>query len=257
MGINPQYSAHKYGPGQNEIDFRCSEPVTAADNMVHYKTVVKTIAAQNGLYASFMPKPLADTYGSALAVILTVRKNGQNIFTLKDGAMCAEGRSFIAGVLSHIAETAVFLNPIVNSYTRLLHSSAPNAVCWSFENRNPLLRIPGQSGLHPRIEIRSADCCCNPYIAFRLLMAAGMDGIRRGLELSDDLQCTAEEKTFPLLPQSLEDAFALAEHSDFIAQQIPQEIRRRFFRETSRQIALYHAADDPAKFEEEQYFLSV
>ncbi|MBQ5541555.1 MAG: dihydroxyacetone kinase subunit DhaK, partial [Erysipelotrichales bacterium] len=123
MGINPQYSAHKYGPGQNEIDFKCSEPVTAADNMVHYKTVVKTIAAQNGLYASFMPKPLSGTYGSALTIVITVRRHGQNIFEMKDGVMCAQGRSFIAGILHHIPEMTTFLNPIINSYTRLRHTS--------------------------------------------------------------------------------------------------------------------------------------
>lgn len=256
MGINPQYSAHKYGPGQNEIDFKCSEPVTAADNMVHYKTVVKTIAAQNGLYASFMPKPLSGMYGSALTIVITVKKDGQNIFELKDGVMCPEGEQFIAGILHHVPEMTMFLNPIINSYTRLRHSGAPNEINWSFENRGPLLRIPGQVGVHPRIELRSADCCCNPYIAFRLLLAAGMDGISSQMPLEESLKLDGTEKTFPTLPVTLDEAFELAKNSAFITENLSAEVLRNVYRNTELQLALYKAADDRAKFEEQQYFLS-
>lgn len=255
MGINPQSSAHKHGPGQNEIDFKCSEPVTAADNMVHYKAVVKTIAAQNGLYASFMPKPLSGTYGSALSIIITVKKDGQNIFEMQDGKMSELGRSFIAGILDHAAEMTAFLNPIVNSYTRLRHSGAPNEICWSLQNRNALLRIPGQVGVHPRIEVRSSDCCCNPYLCFRLLMAAGLDGIRRGLELREELRADGTEKSFPKLPATLDEAFDLAQSSTFINENLAEEICRNVYQNNKRQLALYHAAEDKAKFEEQQYFL--
>lgn len=256
MGINPQSSAHKHGPGQNEIDFKCSEPVTAADNMVHYKTVVKTIAAQNGLFASFMPKPLSGTYGSALTIIMNVRKGGEQIFELKDGKLSESGKSFIAGILDHAPEMTAFLNPIVNSYTRLRHSGAPNEINWSFENRNPMLRIPGQVGVHPRIEVRSSDCCCNPYICFRLLLAAGIDGIERGLVLDDALCADGTEKTFPKLPATLDDAYDLAQASDFINQHLSEEIRRNVYQNIKRQLALYHAAEDKAQFEEKQYFMS-
>ena len=255
MGLDPQRSCHKYGPGQNEIDFRCAEPVTAADNMVHYKAVVKTIAAQNGLFASFMPKPLSGTYGSALTISIKIRKQGRDLFALENGELPAEGRQFLAGILSHIEEMTVFLNPIVNSYTRLRHSGAPNEVCWSFENRGPLLRIPGAVGTAPRIEVRSPDCCCNPYICFRLLLAAGMDGIAKGLELREELHATAEKKTFPTLPAKLDEAYALAKNSSFIEANLPVEIRRNFYQSIETQLALYNAAEDKAKFEE-QYFLS-
>lgn len=256
MGIGPQRSCHKYGPGQNEIDFRCAEPVTAADNMVHYKAVVKTIAAQNGLYASFMPKPLSGTYGSALTIILSLKKEGRNIFELHNGVMSSEGKSFIAGILDHIAEMTVFLNPIVNSYTRLRHSGAPNEINWSFENRGPLIRIPGQVGVHPRIEVRSADCCCNPYISFLLLLAAGMDGIARNLPLSEELHADGTEKTFPTLPATLDEAYETAKQSEFVKTNLPEEIRRNVYQYTERQLALYHAAEDKAAFEEQHYFLS-
>lgn len=256
MGLDPLRSCHKYGPGQNEIDFRSAEPVTAADNMVHYKAVVKTIAAQNGLYASFMPKPLSGTYGSALTIMLSPRKNGKHIFALENGALSQEGRSFIAGILAHVQEMTVFLNPIVNSYTRLRHSGAPNEVGWSFENRGPLLRIPAAVGTIPGIEIRSTDCCCNPYISFRLLLAAGMDGLEQHMELSEDLHITAEKKPLPALPATLEEAYALAKESAFIEANLPAEIRRNFYQSIEQQLALYHAAEDKAKFEEQQYFLS-
>ena len=256
MGINPQYSAHKYGPGQNEIDFKCSEAVTAADNMVHYKTVVKTIAAQNGLYASFMPKPLSGMYGSALTIVITIKKDGQNIFELKDGKMSAEGEQFIAGILHHVPEMTAFLNPITNSYTRLRHNGAPNEINWSFDNRGPLLRIPGQIGVHPRIELRSADCCCNPYICFRLLVAAGMDGIRQQMPLRPEDKLTDEKKNFRVLPGTLEEAYEIAKESDFIRENLADEVRRIIFQNIECQIALYNAADDRAEFEEQQYFYS-
>lgn len=257
MGINPQYSAHKYGHGQNEIDFKCAEPVTAADNMVHYKTVVKTIAAQNGLYASFMPKPLPDACGSALTIIMNVSRGEESIFTLHDGRLSDEGRSFIAGILHHIPEMTAFLNPTINSYTRLSHSHAPNEIGWSFQNRNPLLRIPGQVGVHPRIEVRSADCCCNPYLSFRLLMAAGMDGIEQKLALDDALCITAAERIRPKLPATLEEAYFLAKSSEFVTANLSEEIRRAFFRTIEQQLAMYAAAEDKEQFEEQQYFLSV
>lgn len=256
MGINPQRSAHKYGPGQNEIDFKCSPPLTAADNMVHYKTVVKTIAAQNGLYASFMPMPLPDTYGSALTVIMSVKKDGKNIFELNDGALPLEGRSFIAGILTHIPEMTAFLNPTVNSYTRLRHSGAPNEIGWSFDNRNPLLRIPGQIGVHPRIELRSPDCCCNPYISFRLLMAAGMDGIEQQLELDEALRITGESKRLGKLPATLDEALETAKNSAFITEHLPDEVRRNVYQNIGQQLMLYHAAENKTQFEEQRYFLS-
>ncbi len=257
MGLNPQSSCHKYGPGQNEIDFKSNEPVTAADNMVHYKTVVKTLAAQNGLYASFMPKPLSGTHGSALAMNMSIKKNGVNIFEQQNGDLSPEGRSFIAGILSHIYEITAFLNPTINSYTRLRHSGAPNLINWSFENRNPLVRIPGAVGEPARIELRSPDSCCNPYISFRLLLAAGMDGLEKGMELSDEMQVTGEEKKFAALPATLEAAYEAAKNSTFVSEQLIPAIRENVFQSIENQLALYKASEDKARFEEQHYFLSL
>lgn len=256
MGLHPQRSCHKYGAGQNEIDFKCSEPVTAADNMVHYKNVVKTIAAQNGLYASFMPKPLSGTYGSALTIVMSLKYQNRNIFELENRKLSPEGSAFIAGILNHASEMTVFLNPIVNSYTRLRHSGAPNDINWSFENRNPLIRVHEAIGESARIDIRSADCYCNPYLSFRLLLAAGIDGMNRKLTLSEDLLVTGEPKKFQSLPATLREAYEIAKASVFIQENLPDEILRNFYQNIEKQLALYDAAEDKAIFEEQQYFLS-
>ena len=203
-----------------------------------------------------MPKPLSGTYGSALTIVLSMRKDGRSIFELTNGELPAEGKHFIAGILAHMPEMTLFLNPIVNSYNRLRHSGAPDEICWSFENRGPLVRIPSQIGVHPRIEVRSADCCCNPYICFRLLLAAGMDGIETQTPLSEALCADGTSKVFPKLPATLEEAYALAKASAFVEKELPAEIRENVFRHTKQQLTLYHAAEDKAAFEEQQYFLS-
>ncbi len=259
MGLNPKSSCHKHGPGQNEIDFKSSEPGTAADNMVHYKNVVKTIAAQNGLYASFMPKPLGGMHGSALAMSLSVKYQGEHIFRMQRDELSTKGQAFVAGILRHMREMTLFLNPTTNSYTRLRHSGAPNHINWSQENRNPLLRIPHTMGEAPRIEVRSADGCCNPYISLRLLLGAGMEGIEEGLTLSEQFRiCDGkDEQDFATLPSSLREAYTLAKDSAFIARSLPQEIRDTVYKNIETQLALHHAAEDKTQFEDSYYFLSV
>lgn len=256
MGMNPKSSCHKHGPGQNEIEFRENEPVTAADNMVHYKTVVKSIASQNGLFASFMPKPLPNEHGSALSISLSLKKNGEYIFGNDPENMSHEGKCFISGVLSRIREITAFLNPTTNSYKRFGIGYAPKYINWSFENCSQLIRIPRTAGTAPKIEIRSADACCNPYIAFKLILAAGIDGIH-----SDD--CSLLDSTmksgktpfeFQPLPSSLEEAFATAKTSDFVRASLSDEIVRNTFETFSKQIQEYNLAHNKDEFEERLYF---
>lgn len=254
MGMNPTSSCHKHGPGQNEIEFRENEPVTAADNMVHYKTVVKSISAQNGLFASFMPKPLQNEHGSALSISLSLRKNGEQIFSNDPETMSHEGKCFISGVLRRIREITAFLNPITNSYKRFGIGYAPKYVNWSFDNCAQLIRIPRSTT--PRIEVRSADACCNPYIAFRLILSSGIEGIN-----SSD--CSLLEKTlkhpetsldFQPLPSSLEEAFHIAENSDFVRANLSGEIISNLFDNFTKQIQEYNIAHNKDDFEERQYF---
>ena len=171
MGIEPESAHHEEGPGQNEIDFHPADPLTAADNAMTFKSVVRTIAVRNGLYASFYPKPLPDESGSGLHINLSVRsEDGRDLLP-----------AFLAGILEHIAEITVFLNPTEESYLRLGEKKAPGYICWGEQNRSALIRVPAASGDRRRLELRSPDPGMNPYLGFALLLHAGLDGVRRGL----------------------------------------------------------------------------
>lgn len=256
MGLAPKSSCHKHGPAQNEIEFHENEPVTAADNMVHYKTVVKSIAAQNGLFASFMPKPLPDDHGSALNISLGIKKNGSCIFGNSPENMPSEGKCFISGILRRICEITAFLNCTTNSYKRFGIGYAPRYVNWSYENRSQLIRIPRITSAVPKIEIRSADACCNPYIAFKLILAAGMEGIKSGdcSLMEKTMKNSREHSEFQPLPSSLAEAAAIAENSDFVKKNLPEEIYSKFFEHTANIISLYNLADNKELFEENTYF---
>lgn len=256
MGMSPKSSCHKHGPAQNEIDFRENEPVTAADNMVHYKTVVKSIAAQNGLYASFMPKPLPDEHGSALSISLSLKKGGDSIFGSDMSEMPHEGKCFISGVLGRIREITAFLNCTTNSYKRFGIGFAPKYVSWSSENRAQLIRIPKAAGISPRIEIRSADAACNPYITFKLILAAGMEGIRSDdcSLLDSTMHSGSEVSVFQPLPSSLEEAAAIAKESEFVKRTLSYELRSELFTQLDRQIQEYTLAVDKERFEDMSYF---
>ncbi|MBQ8296582.1 MAG: glutamine synthetase [Ruminococcus sp.] len=259
MGLGPKSSCHKHGPGQNEIDFRENEPVTAADNMVHYKTVVKSIAAQNGLFASFMPKPLEDEQGSALSISISLKKGGENIFGSDPNSMSYEGKCFISGVLARIREITAFLNSTTNSYKRLGKGYAPKYVNWSYENRSQLIRIPQTAGTAPRIEIRSADACCNPYVTFKLILAAGIEGIESGNcdFLEQTMKSEQDSIEFEPLPESLEEAVKIAENSEFVRRTLSDEIRKNIFSKLDKQIKEYSIAKDKDEFEEKYYFKSI
>lgn len=242
MGLNPTSSCHKSGPGQNEIDFACSNPLTAADNMMHYKTVVKTIAARNGLYASFMPKPLPEKIGSALKIYINITKDGASIFGSSFDTITDAGKSFVAGILKRIPEFTSFMNPIVNSYERFAANGN--------NRQTPVLRLLYMPGSVPTLEVRSADAFCNPYLTFQLLLQAGMDGIAKG----EALQETEKALLMPHLPSSLKDAIALTAKSEFVRTHISQSVTENFLKQKQNQIAAYEAADDPMEYCYRHYF---
>lgn len=226
MGIVPETSHHESGPGQNEIDFRYDKAMRAADNVSTFKTTVRTIAAQSGLYASFTPKPMPSEAGNGFHVNLSLHKNSQNLFAEK--TLNKEAQSFIAGILSHIREITVFANPLAYSYERLGCFEAPKYVSWSRQNRSQLIRIPAAEGEQARIEVRSPDSSCNQYLVMALIIAAGLDGIEKNLPLSPavDLDLyTASEKDLEgleKLPGSLEEARSIAKDSTFVRSVIPE-----------------------------------
>ena len=220
MGIRPESSHHESGPGQNEIDFRYSDPLTAADNAITFNAIVRTVAAQNGLCADFSPKPLSDWDGNGMHINISAKGEGK-----PDPLPCV-----IAGILEKIEEMTLFLNPCEESYRRLGYDKAPRYVTWSAENRSQLIRIPAAVGEYRRAELRSADPMTNPYIAYALLIYAGLYGIEKDLHLppaSDFNIYTASAEALVSLrkiPGSMYEAAATANASAFIKDHLPEPV---------------------------------
>ena len=220
MGIYPESSHHEEGPGQNEIDFRYSDPLTAADDALTFCSVVKTIANRNGIAADFAPKPLDSKPG-----------NGMHInFSVKGGPEETPLVPAIAGVLKNITDMTLFLNRTEGSYERLGTKKAPRYISWSAENRSQLVRIPAAFGEFKRAELRSPDPLANPYLAYALIIYAGLDGIKQKLELppvADINLYTANPevlKGLDQLPFSLAQAKEAAKTSAFIQSCLPEII---------------------------------
>jgi len=260
MGIKPEASHHEQGPGQNEIDFRFSGAVESADNLQSFKSAVKAIAARNGLFASFMPKPLPCAPGNGMHVNLSLLQNGRNIFKNIDEGHSDAAESFIAGILSKTPEITLFLNPLANSYERLGKLEAPKYVSWSHQNRSQLIRIPAAIGDNVRMELRSPDTSANPYLAFSLIIAAGLDGIENKMTLppavDTDLYAADESVTAALarLPDSLDKAVALAEGSGFVKNVIGEELAAKYITAKKNEAGDFAAARDKMKFYKERYF---
>ena len=220
MGIRPESSHHEGGPGQNEIDFRYSDPLTAADNVMTFQTIVKTVAYRNGLCADFTPKPLEEEPGNGFHINVSIKSDG--------GA--DHLHHVVAGILDKIAEMTVFLNPSEASYLRFGHSRAPRYISWSSENRSQLIRIPAARGEYRRAELRSPDPMANPYLAFALIIYAGLYGIQKELTLPQAVDQNLFKADADLLahlqklPDSLAEARLLAKQSTFIAKHVPQAV---------------------------------
>ena len=220
MGIRPESSHHEQGPGQNEIDFRYSDPLTAADNAMTFQTVVKAIALRNGLYADFSPKPLHHQPGNGFHINISVKS------TYDQDCM----NSMIAGILDKASEMTLFLNPLENSYERFGQDKAPRYISWSSENRSQLVRVPAALGEYRRAELRSPDPAANSYLAFALLIYASMYGIKENLELPEPADLNLFKApievlaNFRQLPGNLPAACQEAKNSSFIKKCIPKTI---------------------------------
>lgn len=218
MGIRPESSHHEEGPGQNEIDFRFSDPVTAADDALTFLWVVKTVAEKNGLYADFLPKPIKDAPGSGMHINISVTALREK----KDLHPYA-----VSGIMNRISDMTAFLNPCENSYERLGKNKAPSTVTWAAQNRNELIRIPAAQDEYRRIELRSPDAMLNPYLAYALIIYAVTEGIERG-ELPQAAVYAQDEnnndKNVKKLPQSLAEAKQCALQSEFLRRVLPNEI---------------------------------
>lgn len=219
MGIRPESSHHEEGPGQNEIDFRYTDALCAADNVMTFQTVVRTVARRNGLCADFSPKPLDGAPGNGFHINWSVKPDNEK-----------KQEHMIAGVLEKIVPMTVFLNPTEESFKRLGQMKAPRFVSWSRENRSQLIRIPAAEKEYRRAELRSPDPAANPYIAFALLIRAGLYGIKNGLTLPapvDRNLYQADDKTtanLTRLPESLSAAKTAAKSDAWIKECLPAEI---------------------------------
>ncbi|KQV07979.1 glutamine synthetase family protein [Leifsonia sp. Root112D2] len=238
LGISVEFSHHESGPGQNEIDLRYADALTTADNIMTFRTVVKEVAIEQGVYATFMPKPLSGQPGSGMHTHLSLFEGDQNAF-FEAGAqyqLSKIGRQFIAGLLKHAPEITAVTNQFVNSYKRLWGGDeAPSFVCWGHNNRSALVRVPlykPSKGQSSRVEYRALDSAANPYLSFSLMLAAGLKGIEEGYELPPEAEnnvwalSDAERRAlgYSQLPASLDHAISLMEGSELVAETLGEQV---------------------------------
>jgi glutamine synthetase len=244
MGISVEFSHHEGGPGQQEIDLRYADALSTADNIMTFRVVVKEVALSQGIYASFMPKPLSQHPGSGMHTHMSLFEGDRNAF-FEGGAqyqLSKTGRAFIAGLLRHASEITAVTNQWVNSYKRLaVGDEAPSFISWGHNNRSALVRVPmykPHKSQSSRVEFRSLDSAANPYLAFALMLAAGLKGIEEGYELpreaEDDVWSLTDRERRALgikpLPGSLAEAIHAMEDSELVAETLGEHVFDFFLR---------------------------
>ncbi len=263
MGIPVEYSHHESGHSQHEIDLRFTDALSMADAVMTYKLVVKEIALKHGVYASFMPKPMADQPGSGMHVHQSLfDRDGNNAFFDADDPqgynLSKVARHYLAGLLKYAPEFCLITNPCVNSYKRLVSGGeAPVFLSWSRTNRSAFVRVPGyrpKSEVACRLELRSPDPSANPYLAFAVMLAAGLKGIADELEppepvedgtLADLSRQELQERGFPTLPESLGQAVELFAESELMREVLGQHIHSYLVKEKRREWNEFQASVSP------------
>ncbi len=244
MGIKVEYSHHEVAPSQHEIDLRYTDASTMADNVMTYRIVVKQIAQKHGVYATFMPKPVFGINGNGMHVHMSLFKGERNAFFDKEDNyhLSKVGKDFLAGLLKHASEITAIACQWVNSYKRLIPGyEAPVYITWARRNRSDLIRIPEYKPgkeTTTRVELRSPDPACNPYLAFSVMLAAGLEGIEKGYELPEPVEENAfdmspaerERRGIGTLPGSLAEAIKLAEASELMRKALGEHVFHTFIR---------------------------
>lgn len=239
MGFEIEASHHEVAPAQHEIDFKYTNALKAADNMMTFKLVVKTIAKRHGLFASFMPKPVYGVCGSGLHINMSLCKDGVNIFNDHNApnGVSKEAYQFIAGLMKHMKGMTLVANPIVNSYKRLIPGyEAPVYVTWSEGNRSPLIRIPSTRGTNMRIELRSPDPAANPYLLLASCLAAGLDGIKNELPIPESIEGNVyemskqelEARGIEAIPSNLSKACHYFEDDAFMKEVLGEHVHAKY-----------------------------
>ncbi len=241
MGFNIEASHHEVSAGQHEIDFKYADALTTADNVITFKFVTKTIARMNDLHASFMPKPVFGINGSGMHTNISLFSGERNAFydEMKEHEVSDTLRYFIGGLKKHVKSFTAVTNPIVNSYKRIVPGyEAPVYVAWSWANRSSLIRIPAARGLSTRIELRSPDPSCNPYLAFAVILMAGLDGIENQIDPSEPTTHNlfhlndGERRDMGIesLPGNLKDALDHLENDNVVRDALGEHVVRDFMR---------------------------
>jgi glutamine synthetase len=265
MGISVEYSHHEVAPSQHEIDLRFADAMTMADNLMTYRLVVKEVAQERGAHATFMPKPIQGQWGSGMHTHVSLFEGDRNaFFDERDPAHLSKvARGFVAGLLHHAREITPVLNQWVNSYKRLIPGyEAPSYVCWSRHLRSAFVRVPmakPNKAASARVEIRSPDPACNPYLAFSVMLAAGLKGIDDGYELpdevTDDVDAMSEDERaargIVALPEDLSDAVQEMERSELVAEALGEHVFDEFLRNKRLEWEEYRSYVSP--FELERY----
>ena len=239
MGFEIEASHHEVAPAQHEIDFRYTNALKAADNMMTFKLVVKTIAKRHGLFASFMPKPVYGVCGSGLHINMSLSKDGINIFNdhSDENGVSQEAYQFIAGIMHHMKGMTLVANPIVNSYKRLLPGfEAPMYITWSEGNRSPLIRIPSTRGTNMRVELRSPDPAANPYLLFAVCLAAGLDGMKKEMDIPKSIDGNIYEMSkkeleaqgIEAIPSNLSKACHYFEDDEFMKEVLGEHVHAKY-----------------------------
>lgn len=259
MGISVEFSHHEGAPGQQEIDLRYADALTMADNVMTFRYVVKEVAITQGVRASFMPKPFTDQPGSGMHTHVSLFEGDGNAFYDAEDPyeLSDTGKAFVAGLLKHAREITGVTNQFVNSYKRLIvGGEAPTAVCWGHANRSALVRVPMYSpgkASSRRVEVRSLDSACNPYLAYAVIIAAGLKGVQEGYELppaaEDDVWSLTESERraagYASLPQNLGEALREMEHSELLAETLGEHVYEFFLRNKRAEWDAYRSKVTP------------
>ena len=265
MGFEIEASHHEVAQGQHEIDFKYAEALKTADNIMTFKLAVKTLAQKNGLHATFMPKPIYGINGSGMHTNMSLFKNGKNVFYDPDGekGLSKEAYSFIAGLLAHVKGMCAVTNPLVNSYKRLVPGyEAPCYLAWSASNRSALIRIPASRGQSTRVELRSPDPACNPYLELAVLLAAGLDGIEKGMvppaeitenifQMDDDARAAAGIDS---LPGSLEEAIKAMQADPMVLETLGGHVSENYIEGKAKEWDEYRTR--VSSWEREKYIIN-
>ncbi|HEV7652562.1 MAG TPA: type I glutamate--ammonia ligase [Actinophytocola sp.] len=259
MGISVEFSHHEGAPGQQEIDLRYADALTMADNVMTFRYVVKEVALTQGVRATFMPKPFSEQPGSGMHTHVSLFEGDRNAFYEGEDPyeLSSTGKAFVAGLLKHAREISAVTNQWVNSYKRLIvGGEAPSAVCWGHANRSALVRVPMYSpgkASSRRVEIRSLDSACNPYLAYAVILAAGLKGVREEYELppaaEDDVWSLTDAERraagYAHLPQNLGEALVEMENSELLAETLGEHVFDFFLRNKRNEWDAYRRSVTP------------